>query len=89
MKEPQKFPCDKCGECCRHIGGIAELADFDRGNGTCVNLAGNICRIYGDRPLICRVDEMYERCFADEYSREEFYKLNLAVCQRLRESRAK
>lgn len=78
------FPCDKCGECCRNIGNIAELKEFDDGTGRCRNLKGNICSIYDSRPEICNVEKMYERHFAAVMSREEFIELNLQACQKLK-----
>ncbi len=77
------FPCFKCGECCRHIGEIPELSEFDRGDGSCVHLVGNICNIYESRPEICRVDVMYDRYFSEMMPKEEFYKMNLEVCRQL------
>ena len=85
-QEAGRFPCTLCGACCRHIGKIAELADFDNGNGICKHLdeTTNTCTIYANRPKICRVDAMFET-FANSYSRQEFYALNLKACQILRQ----
>tara|TARA_B110000483_G_scaffold62160_1_gene77337 strand:+ start:426 stop:689 length:264 start_codon:yes stop_codon:yes gene_type:complete len=34
----------------------------DRGDGGCINLDDDMsCKIYETRPLICRVDEMFDR----------------------------
>lgn len=87
MPKLECFPCAQCGECCRHIDLIPLLAHFDRGDGVCIHLNGNLCDIYEYRPEICRVDAMYERCFSEKYTKEEFYELNLQVCQTLIESR--
>lgn len=78
------FPCDQCGECCRHIDQIPQLATFDLGNGTCRYLEGNTCSIYNDRPEICRVDAMYEHFFKEQYTKKEFYQLNIEGCNTLR-----
>lgn len=86
MGIPDVFPCDQCGECCRHIASIPQLAGFDRGNGVCVHLCGNVCDIYERRPEICRVDTMYEKYFSKLYTRESFYRLNWEVCQKLKET---
>jgi hypothetical protein len=64
---------------------VPQLAPFDRGDGVCINLSGNLCRIYQDRPEICRVDEMYAKHFSKLYSREEFYRLNLEACSALQQ----
>lgn len=74
------FFCDKCGECCRHVDRIPQLAAFDSGNGICQYLTDNLCSIYETRPDICRVDTMYEKFFKRMYSREEYDQLNMAAC---------
>ncbi len=79
------FPCTGCGECCRHINRVEQLAVYDRGDGVCKYLSGNLCSIYKDRPEICRVDHMYEKIFCNYMSREDYYEANLAVCRKLRE----
>ncbi len=79
----ESFPCSRCGECCRHINLILQLAHFDRGDGVCIHLRENLCSIYVDRPEICRVDKMFTKFFSEKYSRETFYKLNLGVCLEL------
>lgn len=83
MPAPERFPCTQCGECCRHVDRLAQLADFDRGDGVCIHLVGNLCDIYASRPEICCVDRMYERYFASMCSRQEFYRINLAACKQL------
>lgn len=78
------FICDKCGECCRHLKGISIYADLDRGDGVCKYLEGNLCSIYENRPLFCRVDDCYELFFKDEFTREEFDRLNTKICNNLK-----
>ncbi len=77
------FPCDKCGLCCRHVNRI-ELAEK---GGVCkyLDLNSNLCSIYEHRPLFCRVDDYYEKYYQDEMTREDFYKLNLEYCKRIKE----
>lgn len=65
MQQPKIFPCSKCGECCRHINLIPQLSEFDRGDGICIHLSGNLCDIYEQRPEICRVDVMYQKYYSD------------------------
>ena len=84
MRNLSEFPCTRCGECCRHIDHIPQLASFDLGNGVCRYLHGNLCTIYATRPEICRVDVMYERYFKALYTREEFYQINIQGCQKLK-----
>ena len=69
------FPCSQCGECCRHIDRIPQLAPFDLGNGTCRYLKGNLCSIYESRPDICCVDTMYDRYFRTDFTRDDFYRI--------------
>ena len=77
------FPCSKCGECCRHIDKIPQLAAFDTGNGICIHLKNNLCNIYDHRPEICNVEAMYEKYFAGRFTREEFYAMNLKICKKI------
>ena len=48
------FYCDRCGACCRNLRKSKLYAELDRGDGTCRYLAGNLCSIYENRPLLCR-----------------------------------
>lgn len=79
------FNCSKCGICCKHIDLVDELKQFDKGDGTCIHLVNNLCDIYKTRPDICRVDFMYETKYSSQYSKEEFYKINEAVCESLKQ----
>lgn len=67
---------------------MAEETRFlDRGDGTCrhYEAVSKGCRIYHQRPDICRVDLQYRLNYAHVYSWEEFVALNEAVCQQLLE----
>lgn len=79
------FACTKCGACCKSIAKIAELKEFDKGDGVCswLNLDTNECQIYAQRPVVCRVDEMFERYFSSIYSKRKFYALNAKACNLL------
>lgn len=79
-----KFKCTMCGECCRHIAGIPELAAYDRGDGVCSHLAGNKCDIYATRPYICDVSAVYERHFKGKISEDEFLRITYDACERLK-----
>ena len=83
----KSFDCTKCGACCRSIAHIAELKDFDSGDGVCkyLDFATNECKIYDKRPLVCRVDEMFEKYFSSILSKAEFCKLNAKCCNILQE----
>ena len=77
------FECDKCGLCCSHIGESELYKELNRGDGICKFLKGNLCEIYESRPLLCRVDESFEKIFSKAMSKEEFYELNYQGCRAL------
>lgn len=79
------FECDCCGCCCRNLKKSKLYKDLDRGDGVCKYLVGNICSIYDERPLFCRIDECYDLFFKDSISLEEYYKLNMNVCNKLKD----
>ena len=79
------FPCIECGLCCRSIGGINELANFDQGDGVCIHLSDGRCSVYHERPDICRVDVMYEKLYQFQYTLEQYYAENLKICQELKQ----
>lgn len=78
------FNCSKCGECCTHLDMSELYKELDRGDGVCKYLEENICSIYNERPLLCRVDESYNAFFKNQYSKEEYYKKNYEMCNLLR-----
>lgn len=82
-----RFPCTKCGACCKNISGIKELESYDLGNGICkyLDMQSNTCRIYGNRPDICSVEIMYEKMYFRHYSKAVFYALNIESCKILQE----
>lgn len=79
------FKCDVCGCCCRNLKNSELYAELDRGDGVCKYLSGNLCSIYENRPLLCRVDESYDLLFSSLMTREEFYKRNEKGCKKLKE----
>ena len=83
------FQCDKCGECCRNLSLSPLYADLDRGDGVCKYLNGNLCSIYNDRPLKCRIDENYYMFFQQDMSLEEYYQLNYMSCNILKQKKEK
>ena len=85
MSSP-RFNCDRCGLCCRSIGGIPQLKQFDRGDGVCCHLTdANLCDIYESRPEVCNVEKMYSR-FASEMSMDEYLSMMEASCECLKKS---
>ena len=77
------FPCFRCGQCCRMLKTVPSLASYDRGDGACRHLNGNLCAIYPDRPEVCDVARMYRSHFSDRMTEAEFIEANLAVCRQL------
>lgn len=78
------FRCDKCGLCCRLLRYVPQLAAFDRGDGVCRFLQGNLCSIYESRPDICNVEKMYP-VFASIMSREEYDRAMADSCAQIKE----
>lgn len=78
------FECDACGQCCRNLNKSEFYIELDRGDGVCKYLSGNLCSIYEQRPLFCRVDDCYDLFFYEDMTREEFYKANMVECERLK-----
>lgn len=81
---PGKFKCTGCGECCRHISNL--LPQFDLGDGVCCHLGeNNLCDIYDERPLICRVEDFWSRCLEGKVSKEDWYRINYDGCKKLQD----
>ena len=81
-----RFNCDRCGICCRSIGGIPQLMQYDRGDGVCCHLTdANLCDMYESRPEVCNVEKMYSR-FAAEMSMDEYLSMMEASCRCLKKS---
>lgn len=78
------FHCDQCGACCRNLKLFPLYAELDRGDGVCKYLSGNLCSIYDERPVLCRVDESFQLFFSDLLTKEEYYRLNYEACDRLK-----
>ena len=82
------FKCERCGACCCAVERSAVYQHLDRGDGSCryFNKDTNDCSIYYDRPLICRVDEAYDKWFHSQMTLDEYYNLNYEACRLLRKS---
>lgn len=80
------FKCDKCGLCCTQLSGLSIYSELDRGDGVCkfFDEETSLCTIYKNRPLLCNVDQAYERYFRDKLSREEYYQLNHEACRQIK-----
>ena len=82
MKDYNTFsllPCNKCGKYQQNVGKSLQTKFLDRGDSTYVHFdeVTNLCKIYKDRPLICRVEDYYETYLTNQYSQDEFVKINL------------
>lgn len=77
-----KFNCSGCGACCRRVGTYPEFTEPVNPDGSCSHLTTeNQCSIYDKRPLICRVEEFYERHREElKMGKLEFYELNYTFC---------
>jgi len=75
------FECKKCGKCCRHLDRSELFKDLDRGDGVCKYLRDNLCSVYEDRPLLCRIEESYNVFFSEVYTKEEYCRLNEEACR--------
>lgn len=84
---PGRFVCTRCGECCRHIAEV--LPEFDTGDGVCCHLGESGCDIYESRPLVCRVEDFWERCLRGKISKEDWYRANYQGCLSLQSPREK
>lgn len=81
------FKCERCGCCCRNLDKSSIYASLDRGDGTCKYLKGNDCSIYQERPLLCRVDECYDKFFSHLMDKEDYYRMNKTACDNLKKSK--
>lgn len=77
------FKCNKCGMCCRNLSRNNIYKEFDRGDGVCKYLEGNLCSIYKDRPLMCNIELSYYEYFA-HIDKEDYYRLNYDACEKLK-----
>lgn len=77
-----KFNCKACGTCCTKLNQSKIYQELDRGDGTCIyfNTKDRLCTIYDERPMICRIDKMYELYFKNKYSKKDYYKMNYDLC---------
>ena len=86
----RKFDCSKCGLCCRCLNRnpIFRELGMDPGNGICrfLDQETNLCTIYEDRPLICRVDDLYEETqLREKMSKSDWHEINKEVCEKLQQ----
>lgn len=80
------YPCSRCGECCRNLDKSNLYDELNRGDGTCKFLLDDLCSIYEDRPIICRIDDSY-KFFKSLMTVDEYYQKNMEVCKKLQNKR--
>lgn len=78
------FKCDQCGKCCEKVYTSEVYRYLADETGKCKYLKNNLCSIYETRPLICRIDEMYETYYKEVMTLEEYYALNYKACDVLK-----
>mgnify|MGYP003932641809 FL=1 len=67
------FDCSKCGACCMAIGC------------SCFDSKTKLCKIYDERPSICRVDVMIERKHQQTgMDKDILYEMTYNACDVLR-----
>ncbi|GFP76252.1 YkgJ family cysteine cluster protein [Clostridium fungisolvens] len=82
----EKFPCDKCGLCCRNLDKSPVYEDLHDGSGICNHLdtETNLCTIYDRRPGKCNIIASYKH-FEDTLKFDEYIELNINACKKLKE----
>ena len=81
------FICDRCGACCRSLRLFGDFyAELDDGTGCCryLDQRTNLCTIYLNRPLKCRINEGW-KFFFSELSYEEYIEKTKQGCKFLKE----
>lgn len=78
-----KFPCAKCGVCCRSLNLNPLFLDLDKGNGVCFYLdeRTNLCKIYETRPIKCNIDKSFSYHYYKYFTKEKYYELNITACK--------
>lgn len=88
MSNYYPYPCERCGNCCRHVDLIAGMEHFNRGDGVCKHLReDNLCAIYAERPPLCNGEYVYKTFFAT-VPVEEFHEMISKLCIKLKEAEA-
>lgn len=84
MEKYYPYPCERCGDCCRHVDLIEAMKNFDRGDGVCKHLTTeNLCEIYSERPPLCNGKYVYENFYSD-MAAEDFNNLMIELCHEIR-----
>ncbi|MDD5358560.1 MAG: YkgJ family cysteine cluster protein [Candidatus Nanoarchaeia archaeon] len=91
-----KFPCYKCGNCCRIIKYVLmnkndphqplELRKlmnefpYKFRKDGCEKLVNNQCSVYEKRPDICSINRTWERYYKDQMTLQQYHDFNLKLC---------
>jgi Fe-S-cluster containining protein len=77
------YSCERCGLCCQNLKNSDLYTHLHNGDGICryLNRVTKSCSIYENRPLICRIDDYYEKYLKTVLTREEYYDKNKASCK--------
>lgn len=97
ISEGLKFKCDMCGLCCKKIGtalknkgihpGLDEAIEafpYKLVDGKCPKFKRNRCTVYEDRPLICRIDDLYTKYPDLAENREAWHNKQYESCAALK-----
>lgn len=79
------FPCTSCGKCCRQVGNHEHTRFLDRGDSVCryLQLESNLCSIYEQRPIVCRVYDYHQQYLSHEITWYDFRQMNIEICSKL------
>jgi Fe-S-cluster containining protein len=91
------FKCSACGLCCKDLKNMLSLqltldepyrsliAEFPydyKEDGSCAMLENDKCKCYADRPLLCRVEDIWKTYF-NHKSKKAYFKETHTMCNKL------
>lgn len=82
------FPCTQCGACCRKAGIAIEHFKKQgisfpykaKEDGSCEMLENNLCKVYNERPDICRLNVQAKLLGIKE---KKYYRKSIVACNKL------
>ena len=84
MEQYSPYPCERCGDCCRHVDLIEAMKTFNRGDGVCKHLReDNLCEIYSTRPPLCNSEWLYKN-FYSAMAVKDFHQMMQGLCKEVR-----
>lgn len=82
-----EFNCSSCGACCKRIGAVRDKFKelnfpYDvNEKGWCKMLGeDNRCKVYENRPDICRIAKTFDNFFSKTMTKAEYYTMNTKLC---------